>query len=50
MNDFIMLMGKVIALLKTEFILYGYSVSFWHVFVWIMVVSIVIAFLVSISN
>lgn len=45
MNDFKALFQSCVALLKTEFTLYGFTMSWWQVFFWSAIVGIVIWFL-----
>lgn len=48
MNDFVRFMDKIIDLFQMEFVMYGHSISFWDIFIWFLVVSTVISFIVNV--
>lgn len=50
MNDFLLVMEKVIAFMKVKFVLYGYSFSFWDMFIWFMIAGFVIGFIANIMR
>ncbi len=43
MNDFVLIMQKIISLLKIKFVMYGHPISFWDIGVWVLIVGILIA-------
>ena len=47
MNDFVLIMEKIIALLKIEFTMYGVTISFWQIGLWVAVATIVVMVIVA---
>lgn len=45
MDDFVAIVTAVIGLFKTQFTLYGFTLSYWDVMIWTLVAGILIAFL-----
>lgn len=50
MNGFIACMQKIMELMQYKFMVYGHSVSFWDVFIWCFVTSVLIAFIVNLLS
>lgn len=48
MNDFFLIVNKVIAFMRLDFVLYGFSFSFWDMFIWFMVTGFIISFIVNV--
>lgn len=50
MNDFLFVVDKVISFMRVKFVLYGYSFSFWDMFIWFMVAGTIVKFIASVLN
>lgn len=48
MDNFFLVVGKVIAFMKVDFVLYGFSFSFWDMLIWFMVTGFIIGFIVNV--
>lgn len=45
MGDLVALMDSTLSLFKIKFTIYGYTMSFWEIFLWVILAGIVVGFI-----
>ena len=49
-SDFGAIIGKVLEMLKYEFVLFGYTLSFWDIGIWCIIVTVLLLFISQLIN